>query len=85
MYYEYCLNLTERQKIKIINARKNKTGVKIQLSNLSLHSSSKVTFRLAAQQINRIKKAKTSGYGIEIKFSKTQLQKQGVFLSAILN
>jgi len=29
MYYEYSFNLTEHQKKKIINAHKNKTGVKL--------------------------------------------------------
>jgi len=85
MYCEYSLNLTEHQKKKIVNAHKNKTSVKIRLSNSSLLSNNNVTFRLTAQQINKIKKAKASGHGVEIKFSKTQLQKQGGFLSAILN
>jgi len=64
----------EHQKKKIVNAHGNKTGVKIRLSNSSLHSNNNVTFRLTAQQINRIKKSKASGHGVEIKFSKTQLQ-----------
>jgi len=85
MYYDYSLNLTEHQKKKIVNVHKHKTGVKIRLANSSLNLNGNVTFRLTAQQINRTKKAKASGHGIEIKFSNTQLQKQEGFLSAILN
>jgi len=58
MYYEYSLNLAEQQKKKIVIAYKNKTSVKIRLSNSSLHSNSNVTFRLTSQQISRIKKPK---------------------------
>jgi len=42
MYYECSINLTEHQKKKIVNAHKNKTGVKISLSNSSLHLNSNV-------------------------------------------
>ena len=35
--------------------------------------------------MNRINKSKASGHGIQINFSKTQLQKQGGFLSSLLN
>jgi len=66
-----------------VNAYKNKTGVKIRLSSLSLHSKGNDNLQLSTQQINRIKKAMMSGHGVEIKFSKTQLQKQGGFLSAL--
>jgi len=79
MYYEYFFNLTEHQKKKIVIAHKNKPGVKIRLSNSSLHLNSNVTFRLNSQQINRIKKAKASGHGVEIKFSKAQLQNKEGF------
>ena len=33
MYHEYSLNLTENQNNKIVHAYKNKTDVKIRLSN----------------------------------------------------
>ena len=85
MYHEYSLNLTENQKNKIVNAFKNKTNVKIRLSNASLQSKGNVNLNLTLQQINRINKAKMSGHGVDIKFSKTQLKKQGGFLSSLLN
>ena len=40
---------------------------------------------LTSQQINRINKARMSGHGVGIKFSKTQLKKQGGFFSDLLN
>ena len=85
MYHEYSLNLTENQKNKIVNAFKNKTNVKIRLSNASLLLKGNVDLNLTSQQINRINKVRMSGLGVKIMFSKTQLKKQGVFLSGLLN
>ena len=79
------LNSTENQKKKIVSAYKNKIGVNIRISNKDLHSKGNVNLLLTSQQINKINKAKASGNGIELKFSKTQLQKQGGFLSGLLN
>ena len=85
MYDQCMLNLTENQKKKIVSAYKNKIGVNIRISNKDLHSKGNVNLLLTSQQINKINKAKASGNGIELKFSKTQLQKQGGFLSGLLN
>ena len=85
MYYKYTLDLTEHQQKKIINAYKNKTGVRIRVSNANLHSKGNLNVLLTNQQIKKIDKAKALGQGVEIKFSKTQLQKQGGFLSSLLN
>ena len=85
MYHEYSLNLTENQKNKIVNAYKNKTDVKIRLSNVSLQLKGNVNLNLTSRQINKINKARMSGHGVDIKFSKTQLKKQGGFLSGLLN
>ena len=79
MYHEYSLNLTENQENKIVNAYKNKTNVKIRLSIVSLQLKGNGNFNLTSQQINRINKARMSGHGADIKFSKTQLKKQGGF------
>ena len=79
------MNLTENQKNKIVNAYKNKTDVKIRLSNVSLQLKGNINLNLTSQQINRINKASMSGHGLDIKFSKTQLKKQGGFLSGLLN
>ena len=83
MYHQYSLNLSPIQKQKIVQGYKNKTPVRIRLSHENLEGND--TLMLTQQQINRIFKAKASGRGLEIKFSKTQLQKQGGFLSGLLN
>ena len=85
MYYKYSLDLTEHQQKKILNAYKNKTGVRIRVSNANLHLRGNLNVLLTSQQIKGIDKAKASGHGIEIEFSKTQLQKQDGFLSSLLN
>ena len=85
MCHDYSLNLTENQKNKIVNAYKNKTDVKIRLSNISLQLKGNVNLNLTSQQINRINKARMSGHGVNTKFSKIQLKKQGGFLSRLLN
>jgi len=85
MYHKYSLALTENQKRKIVNAYKRKVETKIRLSNASLQAKGNVTLQLTNQQINRINKARMSGLGIDLKFSKTQLQRQGGFLSSLLN
>ena len=85
MYIEYTIDLTANQQKKIINAYKNKTGVKIRVSNANLHSNGNLNVLLTNRQIQKINKAKALGQGVEINFSKTQLQKQGGFLSSLLN
>ena len=57
---------------------KTKSDVTLQLKGI-------VNFNLTSQQINRINKARMSGHGVDIKFSKTQLKKQGGFLTGLLN
>ena len=44
-----------------------------------------VNLNLTSQQINKINKARMSGHRVDIKCSKTQLKKQGGFLSGLLN
>ena len=85
MYSEYSLDLTENQKKKIARAYRNKTGVSIRLTNASVQSVGNVTLKLTNQQIKRINKARAAGSGVQITLSKTQLEKQGGFLSAMLN
>ena len=85
MYHEYSLNLTENKKNKIVNAYKNKTDVKIRLSNVSLQLKGNVNLNLTSRQINKINKARMFGHGVDINFSKTQLKKQGGFFSGLLN
>ena len=85
MYIEYTIDLTANQQKKITNAYKNKTGVKIRVSNANLHSNGNLNVLLTNRQIQKINKAKALGQGVEINFSKTQLQKQGGFLSSLLN
>ena len=78
------MNLIENQKNKIVNAYKNKTDVKIKLSNVSLQLKGNVNLNLTSRQINKINKARMSGHGVDIKFNKTQLKKQGGFLTGLL-
>ena len=85
MYFEYTLELTEHQQKKILKAHRNKTGAKIRFSYKSLHSEGNVTLLLTGQQIKKISKAIASRHGVDIKPSKTQLKKQGGFLSGLLN
>ena len=85
MYNKYTIDLTTNQQKKIINAYKNKTGVKIRVSNANLHSNGNLNVLLTNHQIQKINKAKALGQGVEINFSKMQLQKQGDFLSSLLN
>ena len=44
-----------------------------------------VNLNFTSRQINKINKARMSGHGVDIKFSKTQLKKQGRFLTGLLN
>ena len=85
MYHDYSLNLTQNQKKKIANAYKSKTSVSVRLTHASLQTKGNVSVQLTSRQINRINKSKASGHGIQVNFSKTQLQKQGGFLSSLLN
>ena len=85
MYHNYSFNLTQNQKKKIANAYKSKTSVSVRLTNASLQTKGNVSLQLTSRQINRINRAKASGHGIQINFSKTQLQKLGGFLSSLLN
>ena len=85
MYHDYSLNLTQNQKKKIANAYKSKTSVSVRLTNARLQTKGNVSLQLTSRQIYRINKAKAFGHGIQINFSKTQLQKQGGFLSSLLN
>ena len=49
MYHEYSLNLTENRKNKVVNAYKNKTNVKIRLSNVSLRLKGNVNLNLTSR------------------------------------
>jgi len=84
-YREYQLKLSENQKKKLTRAYKNKTGVKVRLTAKSLHLQGNVTLNLTNQQTNKLVKARRVSKGVEIKFSKTQVTKNGGFLSAFLN
>ena len=58
MYNKYTIDLTANQQKKIINAYKNKTGVKIRISNANLHSNGNLNVLLTNRQIQKINKAK---------------------------
>jgi len=76
MHNGCSFSLTENQKKNIINEHKNTTIIKLRLSN---KFSYKQQFRLTAQQINRIKKAKASGHDIEINLVKHNYKNKEIF------
>ena len=82
-YIETSLNLSPIQKQKIASAVRQKKGITIRLSASDFTGNDKI--RLTKQQINKIRKAKSKGTGVDIKLSKTKLSKQGGFLGALLD
>ena len=77
-YLRYSVSLTENQKRKLGNAIKNGNEVTIRLSYDELTGSNPVL--ITPQQQVKINKAKLLKKGVQLKFSKTQLSKQGGIL-----
>jgi hypothetical protein len=77
-YLRYSVNLSESQKKKLANAIKNGKEVAIRLSYDELTGPNPIL--ITSQQQTKINKAKLKKKGVELKFSKTQLSKQGGFL-----
>lgn len=75
-YSEYKLSLSEGQLESLKRAKRNQEEVTIRLYNKDLSGSHSV--QLTDRQIDRIKKAKANGVGVEITFSKTQMKKQAI-------
>jgi hypothetical protein len=77
-YLRYNVNLSDNQKKKLANAIKNGKEVAIRLSYDELTGPNPIL--ITSQQQTKINKAKLQKKGAELKFSKTQLSKQGGFL-----
>jgi hypothetical protein len=77
-YLRYSVSLSDSQKKKLASAIKSGKGVAIRLSYNELTGSNPILVTL--QQQEKINKAKLQKKGVELKFSKTQLSKQGGFL-----
>ena len=77
-YLRYSVSLSESQKKKLASAIKNGNEVTIRLSYDELTGPNPIL--ITSQQHTKINKAKLQKKGVELKFSKTQLSKQGGFL-----
>jgi hypothetical protein len=77
-YLRYSVSLSDSQKNKLASAVKNGREVAIRLSYDELTGLNPIL--VTHQQLAKINKAKLQKKGVELKFSKTQLSKQGGFL-----
>jgi hypothetical protein len=77
-YLRYSVSLSESQKKKLASAIKTGKEVTIRLSYNELTGSNPIL--ITSQQQTKINKAKLQKKGVQLKFSKTQLSKQGGFL-----
>ena len=83
-YIPYGLTLTNLQKQSLGRAIQDKTNITLRLSNDQLHGDDKLA--LTQSQINKIAKHKNENIGMNLKLTKTQLQKMkkmGGFLPLI--
>ena len=77
-YLRHSVSLSESQKKKLASAIKTGKGETIRLSYDELTGSNPIL--VTSQQQAKINKAKLQKKGVQLKFSKTQLSKQGGFL-----
>lgn len=72
-YLQHGVKLTVGQKQKLARAYKNNEAITIRLSNSQLTGPDEMM--LTKTQINRIRKAKANGHGLDLKISKSQIRK----------
>ena len=72
-YHPYKVNVSEGQKEKLAISYKRSCPITIRLTKNQTSGSDELM--LTVTQINRIKKSKSLGNGVEIKISKTQIRK----------
>ena len=72
-YLQHGVKLTDGQKQKLARAYKNNEAITIRLSNSQLTGPDEMM--LTKTQINRIRKAKANGLGLDLKISKSQIRK----------
>ena len=77
-YVRHGVTMSEDQKKKLVNAIKHNKEVAIRLGYNELTGPNPIL--ITPQQLAKINKAKLQKKGVQLKFSKTQLSKQGGFL-----
>ena len=71
-YYEYKVNLSDGQKIKLASAIQNKTPIALRLKYNQLNGEDELM--LTKRQITKIQKSIENGTGTDIKISQTQIR-----------
>ena len=71
-YYEYKVNLSDGQKIKLASAIQNKTPIALRLKYNQLNGEAELM--LTKRQITKIQKSIENGTGTDIKISQTQIR-----------
>lgn len=86
-YIEFGVNLTDGQKSKLKSAIKNNSELTLRLKHSQLSGSDELM--LTKTQINKIAKAASTGTGVDVKISKTQIRKAvkygGNLFGALMN
>ena len=86
-YIPHGVTLSQNQKTKLAKALKNREPITIRLSHGELSGSD--TLMLTKTQIGRIKRSLSSGKGVDLKISKTQIgkvvQKGGALWSGLMS
>ena len=72
-YFEYGVNLTDNQNIKLANSIKNKCPLTLRLKHLDLAGND--ALMLTKSQICKIRKSLANRTGVDLKISKTQIRK----------
>ena len=86
-YIAYGVKLSDNQRKKLAKAFKEKSPITLRLSHNELTGSDEMM--LTKTQIKKIQKARSTGKGVDLKISKTQIakiaQKGGTLFSSLLN
>ena len=72
-YFEYGVNLSDKQKRSLVEAMNKRTPLTLRLKNSNLTGNDELM--LTKTQLNRIQKSLADGTGADIKISKTQIRK----------
>ena len=72
-YFEYGVNLTDRQKRSLATAMNNRTPLTLRLKHSNLSGNDELM--LTKTKVKRIQKSLNDGTGVDIKISKTQIRK----------
>ena len=72
-YFNYNVNFTDNQKIKLANSIKNKCPLTLRLKHLDLAGNDELM--LTKSQMSKIRKSLANRTGVDLKISKTQINK----------